>query len=84
MHPVARPAGYAFLTLIALLVYGVLFGTIWPGYSLLGFAAAFGGVGVSTLLLAAACSRFGFIYRLTSTDERPVSAKAVRDPTQAD
>ncbi len=64
VHPVTRPAGYALLALIALLVLGMNAAMVWPGVSREQFAMVLAGGGALMLLLAVACSRFGFHYRL--------------------
>ncbi len=66
MNPVTRPAGYALQALIVLLVFGMQFVMIWPSAGVELFVAVFAGGGVLMLLLAVACSRFGFNYRLPS------------------
>ena len=66
VNPVTRPAGYALQALIVLLVFGMQFVMIWPGAGVELFVAVFAGGGVLMVLLAVACSRFGFNYRLPS------------------
>ncbi len=66
VNPVTRPAGYALQALIVLLVFGMQFVMIWPSAGVELFVAVFAGGGVLMLLLAVACSRFGFNYRLPS------------------
>ena len=67
VDPVIRPAGYALQALIVLLVFGMQFVMIWPSAGVELFVAVFAGGGVLVVLLAVACSRFGFNYRLPST-----------------
>ena len=70
VNPVTRPAGYTLQALIVLLVFGMVFVMIWPSAGVELFMAAFAGGGVLMLLLAVACSRFGFNYRLPSAAVR--------------
>jgi hypothetical protein len=77
--PLTRPAGYALQTLIVVLALGLQLVVIWPGVGTEQFVLVCAGGGVSILLLAVVCSRFGFDYRLPSATAPPGPLKPAQE-----